>query len=463
MTSVRPQERVGRAVGSPVVAGRWSADELDAVLDALPARITLWDRQRRLRYANSVAEQELLSMPREDAVGRSMAELVHWFDTRDAGLIQTALAGRPQRYLRGGIGRDGAEDHRLMHLDPHRVDGRVVGVLITAVDANPRVAAEQATYANAQAAAVLRDRWQVAAALHPSVSASCRAALRALTQLLADPTDTASRLTAVDRIDEAIGVLRETVRALRDDPVRSQPRAAGPSSHRLSARRPGTGPTGRSGLAEDDLLAVLDLLPVEVTGWTRAMHNTFANRAAMRTYGVTRRDDLLGRHAADLAGDEDFRASVRFARAAWDGMDQTFVREVRGPDGRRRHAQVDYLRLPKAASALGGLALVVDITEQVGAERAERAGAERVRLMRERARLAATLHDDVVQRLFAAGLALSAQDGLTSRQAIQTAVTGIDDALTYLGATLTDTDLPDEPVQRVDTAVLPGPRIVAVP
>jgi PAS domain S-box-containing protein len=162
--------------------------------------------------------------------------------------------------------------------------------------------------------------------------------------------------------------------------------------------------TGR-GWSQADVLALLDLLPAEVAIWDQSLNNVFANRAAVQWFGHTDRVAVLGQHASDLLGSEVFEAAnVAYAEAALMGQARQFDRSVIYPGG-LRHLQVYVAPRLRDGVPDGLYSLVLDVTERVEAELALQEARAELASARQRERVADHLHNLVIQRLFAAGLA----------------------------------------------------------
>jgi PAS domain S-box-containing protein len=183
-----------------------------------------------------------------------------------------------------------------------------------------------------------------------------------------------------------------------------------------------------SGWTAEDAIALLDLVPAEIAIWDQSLCNVFANRAAVRWFGRGDRSEVVGVPARDLLGAEVFEAAnVAYAEAALLGEARQFDRSVIYPGG-LRHLQV-YVAPRMRDGVIDGIySFVADVTHRVEAElalqeaRAELAGA------RQRERVADHLHNLVIQRLFAAGLATSTAVAEEQLRAVQdNIVTALED------------------------------------
>jgi signal transduction histidine kinase len=179
------------------------------------------------------------------------------------------------------------------------------------------------------------------------------------------------------------------------------------------------------------------MLPAEVAIWDLSLNNVFANTASLRWFGHTDRADVLGVHACELLGPELFQAAnVAYAEAALLGEPQQFDRTVTHRTG-LRHLQVYYAPRARDGRVDGIYSCVVDVTHRVDADLALQDARAELASARERGRIADQLHNLVIQRLFAAGLAASlAAPGVGEAQ-LRSVQDGIIGALEDLEAAIT--------------------------
>jgi PAS domain S-box-containing protein len=108
--------------------------------------------------------------------------------------------------------------------------------------------------------------------------------------------------------------------------------------------------------------------------------------------------------------DEDFRSLVEpLARGDQDVV--TFTERLVRKDGRTIDVEAVMQRAP-GQDQPAYLAIVRDISQRVSSERALQRAHEALMLAEDRERIARDLHDTVIQRLFASGLALQAAEAL---------------------------------------------------
>ena len=425
------------------------ADDLLALLDWLPASVALWDNEVRLRYGNQRAltrlgrpPAELLGVHLSDFYGVHAVEL-------SARYIDGALAGVPQQVERAMVDIDGQRynAHQVTHI-PNIVDGSVQGYCALAVDITASIEGyEQARHAREQAAQrAVRDRI-VGDITSQHVVDDLTDALERLDVALDAAVDALPSLnTVADSIDRTIDELRAMVPArMMEEPdadgrAVAFPTMAGPDYAAMDEPGPGVpwppDITGR-GWSADDMCNLLDLLPAEVAVWDMKLNNVFANRAALRWFGRPDRASVAGVHASELLGPELFQAAnVAYAEAALMGQAQQFDRTVTHHAG-LRHLQVYYAPRMRRGLVDGIYSCVIDVTHRVDAELALQDARAELASARERARIADQLHNLVIQRLFAAGLAATlAAPGVADAQ-LRSVQDGIVGALEDLESAIT--------------------------
>lgn len=156
-----------------------------------------------------------------------------------------------------------------------------------------------------------------------------------------------------------------------------------------------------------DLLSALDHLPAMVAYWDKDCLNRIANSAYVEWFGMTPAE-LYGTHIRDLLGPRVYELNLPYINGALAGDVQNFNRTLVDTFGRARYTQASYIPHTVGGGAEGFFVLVIDISERVRAEEALAESIARTSLLHERQRIAADMHDTVVQSLFAAGLHLSA-------------------------------------------------------
>ncbi len=392
---------------------------LVAVLDALPTRVEVWGRDRRLLHANATA-LDRLGVSRRAALGRLLQELVPAEELlNEEPFLSAVMDGAPQHHDRLVRGPDGRSCFEEVWLLPWRAGerageqagdehGEVAGVVLVAVDATERVHAQRATRVDGGAVALLADRQRLAADLDTAVLAGLDLAVEDLGRADREPTEGRDPLvtSAARRVDLVITSLRSTVAHLRNG-EHPAPTGTTPPMPTTQPAPGADGDPGPSDLTEDDLAEVLDLLPLEVTVVDAAFLATWANLPALRSYALADRADVVGRDATTLLG----RAATRALVSAGPPLPDREVRLQRArvtADGRTRHDLVSY-----GPWAAGGVVEVRDLTPEVETQEQRRAVAARIAVLEDRVHDAEDLHDLVIQHLYGAVLVLTGPRGGT--------------------------------------------------
>ena len=124
-------------------AGR--AEDLSAVLDALPTLVVYIDREGVYRYANA-ASAHWLRRPVEDVVGVRVRDLLGEEGYRAvAGRIEAAQRGQPQKFVRVLPTADGTISYSLTEYVPRVTDGRPDGFYAVNTDVTGQVLADRAS------------------------------------------------------------------------------------------------------------------------------------------------------------------------------------------------------------------------------------------------------------------------------------------------------------------------------
>ena len=424
-------------------------DELLALLDWLPASVALWDDEVRLRYGNRRALTRFGKPPR-DLLGAHLSDLVQEHAVElSRRYIDGALAGLPQQVERAMVDPDGQRynAHQVTHI-PNIVGGMVRGYCALAVDITASIEGyQQARRAREQAATRAVRDGIVGDIASQHVVDDLSDALERLDAALDRAADALPSLnTVADSIDRTIDELRAMVPARMieepdgDGPDVAFPAMAGPDYAAMYEPTPGVpwppDITGR-GWTADDICNLLDLLPAEVAVCDMSLCNVFANQAALGWFGYPDRASVAGVHASELLGPELFQAAnVAYAEAALLGEPQQFDRTVTHRTG-LRHLQVYYAPRVRGGEVDGIYSFVVDVTHRVEAELALQDARVELASARERGRIADQLHNLVIQRLFAAGLAATlAVPGVADAQ-VRSVQDGIIGALEDLESAIT--------------------------
>jgi len=207
---------------------------------------------------------------------------------------------------------------------------------------------------------------------------------------------------------------------------------------------------GREAVRVAELTRIIDGMPGMIAYWDKDGRNRFANDAYLELFGVAPAE-LFGMHVSELLGAALYELSRPYVEGALSGEPQLFERTQVDTHGRPRYVQTHYVPDFVDGDPSGFFVMIHDITSRVRAEQALQDSVRQVALLEERQRIAADLHDFVIQRLFAAGLDLAAvQRGVPDAETrIGAAAQGIDDsirelrkAIHSLRALMTPTQLP---------------------
>ncbi len=193
-------------------------------------------------------------------------------------------------------------------------------------------------------------------------------------------------------------------------------------------------PSGRghrlpAGLAE--LTRILDNLPAMVSFWDRDGRNCYANEAYVEWFGIAP-EELRGIHVSQLLGPDLYGRNRTHIEAALRGEPQQFERTQLDAAGHTRVVQSSYVPNVVDGNPCGFFVMANDITERSRTEHALQESIRQVALLEERQRIAADLHDYVVQRLFAAGLDLAAAQRQEDWERVALAAEGVDEAIREL-------------------------------
>lgn len=186
----------------------------------------------------------------------------------------------------------------------------------------------------------------------------------------------------------------------------------------------------RAGWSPVSLVEILDTVPAMIGFWDRTLHNRYANRGYEEWFGVGS-GQMRGVHLRDVLGPEVYDLNLPLIEAVLAGEPQQFERTLVAGN-RTRCSQVSYTPHATGEQVDGFFVLVTDITARAEAEESLRETAQRLALLDERHRIAADLHDLVIQRLFAVALELSG----VGRAAGQPGGTGVEHALEGIGGAL---------------------------
>ncbi|MDE3011192.1 MAG: EAL domain-containing protein [Pseudomonadota bacterium] len=132
-----------------------------------------------------------------------------------------------------------------------------------------------------------------------------------------------------------------------------------------------------------DLQEVLERSPAMIGLWNGDRTCRFANTAYAAAHGLSP-EQMVGRHVAEVLGEEAYGRSAPLIEAALAGTPQSFERVLRQADGSLRHELVNYVPDSRSGGQPGLVVFVSDITRRVRAEEATREVGQRFRTLYER-------------------------------------------------------------------------------
>lgn len=164
-----------------------------------------------------------------------------------------------------------------------------------------------------------------------------------------------------------------------------------------------TPPAATTAGPEQPLADLLTSLPCVVATVAEDLTVVYVNEAITGWREVPPRD-LVGRHLAHMVGVRSVAVNRAHIGAALTGLQQRFEHTVHLPSGVPLHTQIDLMPMLRDGSPSGFHLLVTDISDRVVAEASLEAAITQAALLEERSRIAADMHDRVIQHLYAAGL-----------------------------------------------------------
>lgn len=193
--------------------------DLQAILDSVPARIAVWNRDLTMRFINREAAERFGVSP-EDAVGRPAEEVLGVERFRGAlPMMSVALAGRATSHDRVESLPDGSR--QVMHVEyvPERRDGAVVGMFALATDVTELTLSLGRIRDLAQRLETVREdeRRSVALSLHEGIAQELFAARLAIRGLAASVVDRPDLAAGCNRLEQAIDKCIADTRQVAND------------------------------------------------------------------------------------------------------------------------------------------------------------------------------------------------------------------------------------------------------
>ena len=181
------------------------------------------------------------------------------------------------------------------------------------------------------------------------------------------------------------------------------------------------------------LVELLDALPDKVAYVDRDRVSRYRNKAMQEWLDVPSGHDGA-MHVRDLLGAAHYAGVERYVEGAAAGVPQAFERSITSPTGEVRRSEMAYLPRIGPEGPDGFFVVVRDTGRRAAGESLRARTMIRSALLEERARMAITMHDELLQRLFAVGLDLELLPRLTdeaeqrvdgARRTLQSCIDGL--------------------------------------
>jgi len=185
---------------------RLAREDLQAILDNVPARITSWHADSTNHFVNQVAAAQF-GVPANEAVGKHVQEIIGPERyARAKSYIEAALAGERQSYEQVDSLPDGSLRYHHVELVPKRSDGTVVGLCALATDVTALRESYRRIRELAQRLETVREdeRRSLAQVLHEGIAQDLFAMTLGLKHLQAQATGRVGVTQACQELAEAI-------------------------------------------------------------------------------------------------------------------------------------------------------------------------------------------------------------------------------------------------------------------
>jgi diguanylate cyclase (GGDEF)-like protein/PAS domain S-box-containing protein len=355
-----------------------------AVTDNVPVQLMYLDKDRRFRFANQ-AICDRLGKSRDEIIGRAASEVIPSAPRAlFEGMVEAALAGRPQRYEYNDQ-PDGAASRRIeTYLTPDVAPaGDVRGIFIIGVDITHLKEVERALrdltdVIDHTPDYVAQTNWR-GEMLY--INASARKALGyTATQSIEGKLFSEFYPEGVNRrfANEIIPGANRDGAWIGETEVMLASKRLVPVSHVVIAHHDSQGRVSRySSLMRDisgevaarrdlarqtaTLNAVIESIPAMVAVWDTDMKYRIVNKAYLRWLGRHRRE-LVGARIEEVLGEDEYRRSLPWARRALAGETVTYEKEYTDAAG-AKHLSFTYIPLHLKDGKVGGAVGVAhDIT-----------------------------------------------------------------------------------------------------
>ncbi len=379
-------------------AGVRAPGDLEAVLHAVPIRISLVGADGRVRFANAAAARHFRT---PDLLGRSAEDLIGLDAvTAEAPYVSAVLAGDAQRHYRRSVRPDGTDRYDEIRLLPVP-DGYVV----CARDATASVRAQHALRTNRATASVLAEQHRLAAELDDAVVSGIEAARHELAQAVAQDDEESAApwvAAAAQRLARVLISLGSTAVNLQREetaPVARVDAPADPADDTGSLLRPPP-----SGLDDAPLRSVIDAVPIGLAVVSATGDLLLVNAAATPLVEVVQ--DVVARSGGE----------ARAGRPVVQEVDRDGVGRVR----------VRCVPPPTGGSGEESLVVIAeDVSAEAAAGRALSASQEQVATLHEQRQVAEELHASVLGQLDTASRLLT---GVPDRALLPHVLDGVERA-----------------------------------
>jgi PAS domain S-box-containing protein len=422
--------------GAFVLTFLFAADKilLESVAADLPAPLTVFDADGRLRWANTAARRQYPA-DYQQLLGRPMAELVPEAPQR-LDLHERALRGEPTRVAAGAATSPGTGEVQYFDMEYRGLrgdSGNLDHLLVFATDVTARCQAEARLRESEER---FRGAFEFAAIGMALVApdgrwlrvnrSMCRIVGYTADELLATNFQA---ITHPDDLETDIGYLGQmldgslsnyhmekryfhkggrilwvllSVSLVRD--AMGRPLYFVSQIQDITEQRQLTDDLRR---ARADLQAILDNVPAQITSWHADSTNHFVNRVAAAHFGVSP-GEAVGKHISEILGPERYVRAKPFIDTALAGTQQSYEQVDPQSDGSLRYSHVEFVPKRLDGKPAGLYALATDVTDLRESYRRIRELAQHLEAVREEERcsIAQDLHEGIAQDLFAMKLNL---------------------------------------------------------
>jgi len=198
---------------------RLAREDLQAILDNVPARITCWNADGTNRFLNRAAAAQF-RIPANEAVGRHVRAIVGEERYRIAKpYLAAALAGEPQAYEQLDLQPDGSQRHSHVQYVPKCKDGHVIALYVLGTDVTELRESHQRIRELAQRLETVREdeRQSIAQVLHEGIAQDLYAMKLGLDDLRARASGRADVTRACQELAGAIDKCMDAARQIANE------------------------------------------------------------------------------------------------------------------------------------------------------------------------------------------------------------------------------------------------------